>query len=557
MVLAASPRWMKQPSDQSSTRGQRTVFDCEADGNPLPVHRWKVAYGKRSEKVSEFRSVVSSPHMHVLENGSLVISEVTIEDQGHYLCEASNGVGPALSVVAYLDVNGAPETPRDVHIDQVTSRSVTLYWTQPHTGNSPILGYTILYVPEADKVTSAPMSMRTGTPSNRATLTGLIPGTSYILRIVAENAVGKSGPSEEVRVSTDEEAPSGSPYEVRVTATSSKTIHVRWKPPLQATYHGKLKGFHVGYRPINTRETFQFQTVKLDDSEHGAGAEKKEQEYEIRGLRRHTQYAVVVQAFNNKGAGPLSEEATVQTLEFGYVVHYKSEYGEWQETQVNSKLNKHLLTNLVCGHHYQITITAFNSAGRGAPSETVSAETTGRGPIPPQDKMQNVVTANSTCISVNLDGWSDGGCPITSFVLQYKPHMQQDWILLSNNIQMAQSPVTLTDLAPGTWYDIMVSAYNDADANEVEYRIATLTLSGDSSESVRKTDSMSMSAYTKDKQHFCDSSGDEGATQREPLYYPSPYATTQVSAAASSALVAGEMSSCAYPCEKSAGSVIV
>ncbi|KAL3204029.1 hypothetical protein MRX96_011858 [Rhipicephalus microplus] len=695
--------------------------------------------------------------MHVLENGSLVISEVTIEDQGHYLCEASNGVGPALSVVAYLDVNvppyfteefetktvrskddvtiscevfgetpltvtwskdrkpfgdlalprfvlqedttaegivskvfipsvsredsgvfaceatnsygkkdrtiqlivqGAPEIPRDVHIDQVTSRSVTLYWTQPHTGNSPILGYTILYVPEADKVTSAPMSMRTGTPSNRATLTGLIPGTSYILRIVAENAVGKSGPSEEVRVSTDEEAPSGSPYEVRVTATSSKTIHVRWKPPLQATYHGQLKGFHVGYRPINTRETFQFQTLKLDDSEHGVGQEKKEQEYEIRGLRRHTQYAVVVQAFNNKGAGPLSEEATVQTLEFapqlfvtskssstlelewkfteatetpitGYVVHYKSEYGEWQETQVNSKLNKHLLTNLVCGHHYQITVTAFNSAGRGAPSDTVSAETTGRGlvlplnhnflffifllrpqgPSPPQDKMQNVVTTNSTCISVNLDGWSDGGCPITSFVLQYKPHMQQDWILLSNNIQMAQSPVTLTDLAPGTWYDIMVSAYNDADANEVEYRVATLTLSGAtvaplaaqsqesggslfrdpavlvpvacavvlvlviclvvgvvivlrrrenvydtchtqhiySSESVRKTDSMSMSAYTKDKQHFCDTSGDEGATQREPLYYPSPYATTQVSAAASSALVAEEMSSCTSP----------
>ncbi|XP_077560091.1 cell adhesion molecule Dscam1-like isoform X2 [Haemaphysalis longicornis] len=741
MDVSASPRWMKQPSDQSSTRGQRTVFDCEADGNPLPVHRWKVAYGKRNEKVSEFRSVVSSPHMHVLENGSLVISEVTLEDQGHYLCEASNGVGPALSVVAYLDVNvppyfseefetktvrskddvtiscevfgetpltvswskdrkpfgdlalprfvlqedttaegivskvfipsvgrddsgvfsceatnsygkkdrtiqlivqGAPETPRDIHVEQVTSRSVTLYWTQPHTGNSPILGYTILYVPEADKVTSAPMSMRTGTPSNRATLTGLVPGTAYILRIVAENAVGKSGPSEEVRVSTDEEAPSGSPYEVRVTATSSKTIHVRWKAPLQATYHGRLKGFHVGYRPLNTRDTFQFQTVKLDDIEDDQAMAKKENEYEIRGLRRHTQYAVVVQAFNNKGAGPLSEEATVSTLEFdpppapqlaitskssstielewkfaeaseapitGYVVHYKSEYGEWQEAQVNSKLSKHLLTNLICGNHYQITITAFNSAGRGAPSDTVGAETTGRGPIPPQDNPSAVLAANSTCISVNLEGWNDGGCPITFFVLQYKPHMQQDWILLSNNIQMAQSPVTLPDLVPGTWYDIMVSAYNDAGATEVEYRIATLTLSGAtvaplaaqsqessgsllrdpavlvpvacavvvvlviclvvgvvlvlrrrenaydtchtqhiySSESVRKTDSMSMSAYTKEKQ-FCDSSGDEGATQREPLYYPSPYATTQVSAG-------GEMSSCTSPGRRMAGSV--
>ncbi|CAN8027485.1 unnamed protein product [Ixodes persulcatus] len=726
MDVSASPRWMKQPSDQSSTRGQRTVFDCEADGNPLPVHRWKVAYGKKNEKLSEFRSVVSSPHMHVLENGSLVIVEVTPKDQGHYLCEASNGVGPALSVAAYLQVNvppyfheefetktvrskedvtvscevfgetpltvawskdrrpfgdlalprfvlqedttaegivskvfipsvgredsgvfvceatnsfgkkdrtiqlivqGPPDIPRDIHVDQVTSRSATLFWTQPHTGNSPLLGYTVLYVPEADKVTSAPLSLRTGTSENRATVPGLIPGTAYILRVVAENAVGKSGPSDEIRVVTEEEAPSGSPYEIRITATSSKTVHVRWKSPLQSTYHGKLKGFHVGYRQLNSRETFQFQTVNVNDGE--VKKEPKDNEFEIRGLRRFTQYAVVVQAFNNKGAGPLSEEATVQTLEFdppsapqlmitskssstlelewkfpevtetpitGYVVHYKSEYGEWQETQVNSKLHKHLLTNLICGNRYQVTITAFNAAGRGIPSELVNAETTGRGPIPPQDKSWSVLMANSSSISVNLDGWSDGGCPITFFVVQYKPHMQPDWVLLSNNIRMAQSPVTIPDLAPGTWYDVMVSAYNDAGATEVEYRLATLTLSGAtvaplaaqsqesgssflrdpailvpvacavvvvlviclvvgvvlvlrrrentydschtqhiySSESVRKTDSISMSAYGKDK-HFCDSSGDEGATQREPLYYPSPYATTQVSA--------GEMSS--------------
>lgn len=63
------------------------------------------------------------------------------------------------------------------------------------------------------------------------------------------------------------------------------------------------------------------------------------------------------------------------------MIHYKSEYGDWQETQVNAKLHKHLLTNLICGNHYQVTITAFNAAGRGLPSDTISAETTGRGEI--------------------------------------------------------------------------------------------------------------------------------------------------------------------------------
>ncbi|XP_064480161.1 cell adhesion molecule Dscam2-like [Ornithodoros turicata] len=718
MDVSATPRWMKQPSDQSSSRGQRTVFDCEADGNPLPVHRWKVAYGKKSDKLSEFRSVVSSPHMHVLENGSLVISEVSPQDRGHYLCEASNGVGPALSAVAYLDVHvppyfseefetktvrvkddvtitcevfgetpltvawskdrrpfgdlalprfvlqedatpegimskvfipavsradsgvfvceaanaygkkdktvqlivqGPPDVPKEIHVEQASSRSVTLTWTQPHTGNSPLVGYTMLYVPTSDKVTTAPMSMRTGTPESRATVAGLIPGTSYTFRIVAENIVGKSNPSEEVVVTTDEEAPSGSPYEVRAIATSSKTARVTWKPPLQSTYHGQLKGFHVGYKQVNSMETYRFQTVETPSPESEG---RMVNEYEIRGLHRYTQYSVVVQAFNKKGAGPLSEETTVQTLEFdppsapqlivaskststlelewkltdevetpitGFIVHYKSEYGEWQETQVNSKLTKHLLTSLICGTRYQVRVTAFNAAGRGSASESVNTETTGRGPVPPNDKASSVLAANSTCISVSLDGWNDGGCPITFFVIQYKPQVQKDWVLLSNNIQMVQSPITICDLAPGTWYDIMVSAYNDAGATEVEYRLATLTLTGAtvaplaaqsagsgssllrdpavlvpvacaivvvlviclvvgvvlvvrrregvydscqnqhiySSESVRKNDSMSMTAYSKDKQ-FCDSSGEDGA-QREQLYYPSPYATTQVS----------------------------
>ncbi|CAN7984992.1 unnamed protein product, partial [Ixodes hexagonus] len=729
MDVSASPRWMKQPSDQSSTRGQRTVFDCEADGNPLPVHRWKVAYGKKNEKLSEFRSVVSSPHMHVLENGSLVIVEVTPKDQGHYLCEASNGVGPALSVAAYLQVNvppyfheefetktvrskedvtiscevfgetpltvtwskdrrpfgdlalprfvlqedttaegivskvfipsvgredsgvfvceaansfgkkdrtiqlivqGPPGVPRDIHVDQVSSRSATLFWTQPHTGNSPLLGYTILYVPEADKVTSAPSSLRTGTSENRAKVPGLVPGTAYILRVVAENAVGKSGPSEEIRVVTEEEAPSGSPYELRATATSSKTIHVRWKSPLQSTYHGKLKGFHVGYRQLNSRETFQFKTVKLGDDDDDVKNEPKDNEFEIRGLRKFTQYAVVVQAFNNKGAGPLSEEATVQTLEFdppsapqlmitsksastlelewkfsevtetpitGYVVHYKSEYGEWQETQVNSKLHKYLLTNLICGNRYQVTITAFNAAGRGAPSELVNAETTGRGKR--SDFTRTIVHSQFACLSIITDIQGIGGCSLVNnkyldvfqhtifqnasqlfprYLWLWQLGMSLQILLRWGGDQLishypgytsirevqatsereqttrrpnlseqahSRSAVALRHLSLAEANSVVAAAFSffcvsvryknlqKCPFNSSQKRSCAVQFDK-TVESVRKTDSISMSAYGKDK-HFCDSSGDEGATQREPLYYPSPYATTQVSA--------GEMSS--------------
>ncbi|GFU65149.1 hypothetical protein TNCV_4056191 [Trichonephila clavipes] len=54
---------------------------------------------------ADFRSVVSSSHMYVLENGSLVIRDVEKQDAGSYLCEASNGVGESLAEVVKLSVN--------------------------------------------------------------------------------------------------------------------------------------------------------------------------------------------------------------------------------------------------------------------------------------------------------------------------------------------------------------------------------------------------------------------------------------------------------------------
>lgn len=41
------------------------------------------------------------------------------------------------------------------------------------------------------------------------------------------------------------------------------------------------------------------------------------QNFEVGDLNRFTEYSIVVQAYNSRGAGPPSEEAIVRTLEFG------------------------------------------------------------------------------------------------------------------------------------------------------------------------------------------------------------------------------------------------
>ena len=43
--IAVPPKWRTEPSDKSVVMGQPVVFDCQANGYPDPVIRWKKAEG--------------------------------------------------------------------------------------------------------------------------------------------------------------------------------------------------------------------------------------------------------------------------------------------------------------------------------------------------------------------------------------------------------------------------------------------------------------------------------------------------------------------------------
>ncbi|GIY75282.1 down syndrome cell adhesion molecule [Caerostris extrusa] len=55
--------------------------------------------------LEDFKTIVSSSHVHILVNGSLNFRSVETTDEGSYLCEANNGVGPGLSTVVRLTVH--------------------------------------------------------------------------------------------------------------------------------------------------------------------------------------------------------------------------------------------------------------------------------------------------------------------------------------------------------------------------------------------------------------------------------------------------------------------
>lgn len=161
----------------------------------------------------------------------------------------------------------------------------------------------------------------------------------------------------------------------------------------------------------------------------------------------------------------------------GYILNYRDWTNEWKEIQLSSSYSYYTLENLLCGTYYQLFLIAFNDIGRGNPSETLHVSTEGGAPVVPEKYIFLKINVNS--VQLRLSTWIDNGCPISFFVVQYKPRRQWEWILVSNHILPEEDVITIADLSPGTWYNLLITAHNDAGATEAEYIFATLTLQGD------------------------------------------------------------------------------
>ncbi|KAF7384721.1 hypothetical protein HZH68_014333 [Vespula germanica] len=159
----------------------------------------------------------------------------------------------------------------------------------------------------------------------------------------------------------------------------------------------------------------------------------------------------------------------------GYILHYKRESGEWEEVKVSHKMSSFVLSRLWCGNDYQMYLTAYNRIGMGSPSEIVKARTEGSKPEDSPGSSDKFITVNVSWITLHLSTWNDGGCPITYFELEFRKNGEDIWTLVSSNIEV-QKTYTLSELQPGTTYDIRIRAHNNAGSSVVEYKVTTLQL---------------------------------------------------------------------------------
>lgn len=83
---------------------------------------------------------------------------------------------------------------------------------------------------------------------------------------------------------------------------------------------------------------------------------------------------------------------------------------------------------------------------------------------------------NSTRARLNLAGWNNGGCPITSFILEYRAVDAATWTT-AQRTSLTKSYI-LYDLLEATWYELQMKVTNSAGSADKLITFATLNSDG-------------------------------------------------------------------------------
>ncbi|XP_050520762.1 cell adhesion molecule Dscam2 isoform X14 [Daktulosphaira vitifoliae] len=306
--VQAPPHFEIKARNQTSVKGQSAVLECMAKGEKPIGIVWNMN-NKRLDTKEENRYTIREEIMVDGVKSDLSIKITDRIDTAVFTCIATNSFGSDDSSVQLI-VQEVPEVPFGLKVLDKSGRTVQLSWLAPYDGNSQITRYIIEYKLIKGTWESNVEKMDTTGDKTEMSVLNLHPAKTYHFRIVAENGVGVSKPSDPITIITSEEAPSGKPSNIRVEAVDENTLKVIWKAPERDEWNGEIQGYYVGYKQSSLPENkFVFETVEFSKEEG------KEHYLEIVNLKTYTQYTIVVQAFNKLGAGPMSDEIKQFTSE--------------------------------------------------------------------------------------------------------------------------------------------------------------------------------------------------------------------------------------------------
>ncbi|GFS88056.1 down syndrome cell adhesion molecule-like protein Dscam2 [Nephila pilipes] len=100
--VVVPPNWKSLPKDQETIVGEDIFIECLAEGYPTPIINWKI---QEQDNLKEISLELKSPQIEK-KGRILKISNVNEDNEGNYVCEASNGIGDGISHTVIVSVLG-------------------------------------------------------------------------------------------------------------------------------------------------------------------------------------------------------------------------------------------------------------------------------------------------------------------------------------------------------------------------------------------------------------------------------------------------------------------
>ena len=386
-----------------------------------------------------------------------------------------------------------PNPPTDVKVSAHGDKWLEVTWTEPEDKGGLPTTYIVQWKPDGEEYDEQSRQHTSATSPHR--ITSLLNGTEYTVRVLAENARGKSDTSNQ---------PTGTPMtkpqpptDVSIAGFGNKSLTVAWTAPtgIEGTGGSPITGFKIQWK-LNSEADWDTNTYTEIDDDDGQSPYTIEEV-----LTNGTMYDVRVLAVNDNdnvddntsdpsdaatgtpsrkphkptgvditdyGDGwlevtwtPLTPEATGGSPIKNYIVQWKKGTDDYNTTnQGTPTTSPYKITNLENGTEYTVRVLGVNEAYPDTPGERSDGVTETPRTIPGPPTELGVISGDKE-LTVS---WTapvpekNGGAGINQYIVQWKSG-DQEYDTLRQETTSNTSQV-IKELTNGTPYSIQVRADN-------------------------------------------------------------------------------------------------
>nr|XP_051677805.1 immunoglobulin superfamily DCC subclass member 3 isoform X3 [Oryctolagus cuniculus] len=280
------PTILVGPENLTLTVHQTAVLECVATGNPRPIVSWSRLDGRP----------IGVEGIQVLGTGNLIISDVSVQHSGVYVCAANRpGTRVRRTAQGRLVVQAPAEFVQHPQSISRPAGTTAMFTCQAQGEPPPHVTWL-----KNGQVLGPGGHVRLKNNNSTLTISGVGPEDEAIYQCVAENSAGSSQASARLTVLWAEGLP-GPPRNVQAASVSSTEVRVSWSEPLANTKD--IIGYVLHIRKAADPPELEYQEA----------VSKSTLQHVVSDLEPSTAYSFYIKAYTPRGASLASIPAVAST----------------------------------------------------------------------------------------------------------------------------------------------------------------------------------------------------------------------------------------------------